>query len=366
MRLKKLSSSWDGLVNDLNKTEIPHYALSKKLPADSYFTSKNTAEKCLSIFLQKMKEEKVNIEDYTFIEPSTGDGCFFDLLPIDKRIGVDIIDRRDDVITADFLTWKPESLQSKYLTVGNPPFGVRGALALAFVNRSLLFSEYVGFILPMSFHSNGKGTNMKRVLNGHLIHSQILEGETFFSPDNNKEIKVNTLFQVWKRGAGKGIFLDYDISEYVDIYTVCSSHDRLCGLDKIDMGERKKLVKSLRKIFEEAKLPKEEIDKKMKMVEEEPREKRCYDFYVSGGYFGNTLSTVYKFEDLNYGSGYGVIIKKNKTDIMSLIKDVEWNNYSSLATNNCKHIRTHLIEECLFNFGFGKVKQSKNLEKFFI
>ena len=322
MRLKKLSSAWDGLVNDLNKTEIPHYALSKKLPADSYFTSKNTAEKCLSIFLQKMKEEKVNIEDYTFIEPSTGDGCFFDLLPIDKRIGVDIIDRRDDVITADFLTWKPESLQSKYLTVGNPPFGVRGALALAFTNRSLLFSEYIGFILPMSFHSNGKGTNMKRVLNGHLIHSQILEGETFFSPDNNKEIKVNTLFQVWKRGAGKGIFLDYDISEYVDIYTVCSSPDRLCGLDKIGI----------------------------------------YDFYVSGGYFGNTLSTVYKFEDLNYGSGYGVIIKKNKTDIMSLIKDVEWNNYSSLATNSCKHIRMHLIEECLF----GKEKQSKDLEKFFI
>ena len=289
-----MSSAWSGLVNDLNKTEIPHYALNKKLPADSYFTSKSTAEKCLSIFFQKLKEEEVNIDDYIFIEPSTGDGCFFDLLPIDKRIGVDIIDRRDDVITADFLTWKPESLQSKYLTVGNPPFGVRGALALAFVNRSLLFSEYVGFILPMSFHSNGKGTNMKRVLNGHLIHSQILEGETFFSPDNNKEIKVNTLFQVWKRGAGRGIFVDYDVSEYVDIYT------------------------------------------------------------------GNTLSTVFKFEELNYGSGYGVIIKNNKTDIMSLIKDVEWNDYSSLATNSCKHIRMHLIEECLFNLGFGKIKQPKD------
>ena len=323
--MKKLSSAWAGLVNDLNKTEIPHYALSKKLPADSYFTSKSTAEKCLSIFFQKLKEEKVNIDNYIFIEPSTGDGCFFDLLPIDKRIGVDIIDRRDDIITADFLTWKPPPIQNKYLTVGNPPFGVRGALALAFINRSLLFSEYVAFILPMSFHSNGKGTNMKRVLNGHLIHSQILEGETFFSPDNNKEIKVNTLFQVWKRGDGKGIFLDYDISEYVDIYTVCSEPSRLCGLDKIGI----------------------------------------YDFYVSSSFFGNTLHTVYKFEDVKYGTGYGVIIKKNKKNIMSLIKDINWHNYSSLATNRCKHIRKYHIEKCLFNLGFGKEKQSKTLEKFY-
>ena len=64
--------------------------------------------------------------------------------------------------------------------VGNPPFGVRGAIALAFINRSLLFAEYVAFILPMSFHSNGKGSNMKRVQNGHLIHSEILENESFF------------------------------------------------------------------------------------------------------------------------------------------------------------------------------------------
>jgi hypothetical protein len=171
----------------------------------------------------------------------------------------------------------------------------------------------------MSFHSNGKGSNMKRVANGHLIYSKILEKESFFSPDVNKEIKVNTLFQIWKRGDGEGIFPDLDVSEYLDIFTVCSSPDRLCGLEKIG----------------------------------------TYDFYVSSSYFGNSLKTVYDFKDVKYGSGYGMIIKKDKEKIMEKIKNIEWNNYASLATNSCKHIRKYSIETCLYELGYGKKVQKK-------
>lgn len=326
MRRLILSSAWSGLVNNLGVTELPHYALSKTLPADSYFTSQDTAQKCLSIFLDKLGEENVDIDDYTFIEPGAGDGSFFDLLSKHKRIGIDIIDRRDDIITADYLTWAPNG-ESKYLTVGNPPFGVRGAVALAFVNRSLLFSEYVGFILPMSFHSNGKGTNMKRVSDGHLIHSQILEGESYFSPDSQKTIKVNTLFQIWKRGIGPSIFPEYDVSEYADIFTVCDEPSRRCGMDKVKAG--------------------------------------MFDFYVSGGFFGNTLKAVYKFDDLNYLGGYATIIKKDKERILASIKDIEWNDYASLATNSCKHIRTYHIQKCLFDLGYGVEVKFKTLEPHF-
>ena len=49
-RLKKLSSKWDGLVNNLNKTEIPEYAINKSLPSDSYFTSDKTAKKMFFYF----------------------------------------------------------------------------------------------------------------------------------------------------------------------------------------------------------------------------------------------------------------------------------------------------------------------------
>lgn len=309
-----MSSAWDGLRNDKEITELPHYAINKHLPADSYFTSGETAKKCVDIVM-----EQLETEGYTFLEPSAGSGAFYDLLPQDCRVGVELFNRRPEFIQQDFLNWYPADDDKKYIVIGNPPFGVRGAYALAFVNRSLLFADYVAFILPMSFHSNGKGSNMKRVANGHLIYSKILEKESFFSPDVNKEIKVNTLFQIWKRGDGEGIFPDLDVSEYLDIFTVCSSPDRLCGLEKIG----------------------------------------TYDFYVSSSYFGNSLKTVYDFKDVKYGSGYGMIIKKDKEKIMEKIKNIEWNNYASLATNSCKHIRKYSIETCLYELGYGKKVQKK-------
>ena len=304
-----MSSAWDGLINDKTKTELPHYAVSKKLPADSYFTSSDTAQRCMSIVKKVFPDE-----EYSYVEPAAGEGAFYDLFPSDRRIGIEIHDRkREEFLQTDFLTWYPDQ-ENKYVVIGNPPFGVRGAIALAFVNRSLLFAEYVAFILPMSFHSNGKGSNMKRVQNGHLIHSEILENESFFSPDTNKYIKINSLFQVWKKGVGKSLFPTIDVSEFADIYTTCSAPDRLCGLDKIGV----------------------------------------YDFYVSSTFFGNSLQTVYSFDDVKYGSGYGIIIKKCKNKIMKQIKNVEWNNYASLATNSCKHIRKHSIEKCLYDLGFGQ------------
>ena len=80
-RLKKLSSKWDGLVNNLNKTEIPEYAINKSLPSDSYFTSDKTAKKCFSIFIDTLSKENIDIEDYIFIEPSAGGGVFYNLMP---------------------------------------------------------------------------------------------------------------------------------------------------------------------------------------------------------------------------------------------------------------------------------------------
>ena len=81
-----------------------------------------------------------------------------------------------------------------------------------------------------------------------------------------------------------------------------------------------------------------------------------YDFYVSSSFFGDTMSTVYRFEDIKYGSGYGVIIKDKKSEILSMMNNVNWNNYAYLATNQCKHVRKYSIEKCLYELGFGAIK----------
>jgi len=311
--LVKPYKDWTKLKNTRFFTEIPSYAINKSIPEDSFFTVKDVAKKCYSVLEKKIVEEKIKKEKYIFLEPSAGDGCFFDLLPKNKRIAIDINPRKKTIQKADFLTWYPTN-NKKYIVIGNPPFGVRGALALAFIKRALLFADYVAFILPMSFYTNGKGSNMNRVYNGHLIYNKPLKKNSFYLPDNNKKVNVATVFQIWKKGKNKDVFINYDVSEYVEIYTVCSSPTRLCGMDKLDQ----------------------------------------YDCYLASTFYKNT-HVVYSFEEVKYGSGYGLIIKKEKEKILKILSNANWGDYSSVATNNCNHLRMHSIKKLLYDNNIGKI-----------
>lgn len=305
-------SAWMGLKNNRRITELPHYAINKSVPEDSFYTNKDTAKHCYNTFLQIADKHKLNLNNYTFIEPSAGDGCFFDLLPQNRRIGLDIQSSRSDIIKADFLQWYPPS--GNYIVIGNPPFGHRGAYALAFVNRAFLFAELVVFILPMSFYSNGKGTNMKRVRNAQLLHSESLKHESFRQPGNGEPVSVKTVFQVWQKGDGTAVFSDYDVSEFVDIYTVCSAPTRRCGMDKLN----------------------------------------AYDCYIASTFYRD-IHIVKTFDQVNYGSGYGIIIKRKRREVRKALENADWLKYCSDATNHCKHIRMHSIRQCLGESGFGKV-----------
>ena len=96
-------------------------------------------------------------------------------------------------------------------------------------------------------------------------------------------------------------------------YTVCSSPDRLCGLDKIGK----------------------------------------YDCYISSTFYKDDIGIVNTFEDVKYGSGYGLIIKKDKRKIKQALKNANWSLHSSKATNHCNHIRMYSIRKCLGESGFG-------------
>ncbi len=307
-----MSSAWAGLQNNIGITEIPHYAINKTIPEDTFFTEKKVAYSCFNKFKDICKKNKIKLKDYYFIEPSVGDGCFYDLLPKNKKIGIDIKTRKDYFLKTDFLKWYPAK-EKKYIVIGNPPFGVRGALALAFIKRAFLFADIVAFILPMSFYSNGKGSNMKRVENAFLLHNEKLNSNSFYLPNTNKNIGVNTVFQIWKKGKKKNVFTDYDVSDFVDIFTVCSSPARLCGLHRIGK----------------------------------------YDCYIASSFYKDKIKIVKTFEEVNYGSGYGIIIKKEKGKIKKILENTDWVKYCSDATNHCKHIRMFHIRKCLFNNGIG-------------
>ena len=42
--------------------------------------------------------------------------------------------------------------KGKYIVIGNPPFGLRGNLALRFMNHSYDFADVIAFILPRIYN----------------------------------------------------------------------------------------------------------------------------------------------------------------------------------------------------------------------
>jgi len=166
--------------------------INEKNILDQYFTKKHIAEKLFKktkSIISKYEE----IGKYTWLEPSVGEGCFYDLLPAKKKIGIDIDPKRKEVIKSDYLKYK---LPNKPLIViGNPPFGHRGVIALEFINHSKE-ADFVCFILPMFFDSKGKGSIRYRVKGFDLIYSEQLSESAFYTPNSNGDININCVFQI--------------------------------------------------------------------------------------------------------------------------------------------------------------------------
>ncbi len=268
---------------------------------DQFFTPKDLAKKCWETF---NREIKISTKDYTFIEPSAGDGSFLHILP-KGSIGLDIEPRSTGIQKQDYLTWKPSDTARKYIVFGNPPFGLRGHLALNFINHSHSFADYVCFILPQLFESDGKGSPRKRVKGYNLIYSEGLSA-MFYSPEN-QEVKVNGVFQIWSKHSSN--------SEYT-IKT--NSEDKMKVYSLSDGGT----ISSTRN--------KDMIGK-------------C-DIYLPSTCFGKENMKIYKqFEDLPGKKGYGIVFFSEKKEMIRKAENVNWSSISFLSTNSAYNLRTSII-----------------------
>ena len=133
--LKKIPKSYTFELLKLANIDIDYSKFCYK-EKDQFFTPKKTAEYCYLKFIEVIKEYGDSEINYMFIEPSAGNGVFLKLLPNDRRIGFDIDPKFKEIKTQDYLDWKPTEDKQKYIIIGNPPFGLRGQLALKFINHS--------------------------------------------------------------------------------------------------------------------------------------------------------------------------------------------------------------------------------------
>jgi hypothetical protein len=301
----------------LKLAKIPiDYSKYTSKQKDQFFTQVETARKCFEIFKSKIQDYGDHIDNYTYIEPSAGDGSFLKVLlqglqglqgPLEKIIALDIEPRHPTIQQADYLEWMPPSneVPVKYVVFGNPPFGLRGHLALKFINHSAHFADYVCFILPQLFESDGKGVPRKRVKGFHLLHSQKLDA-TFYEPDG-KEIKINTIFQIWSKNH---INDEYDIQDFTNenmrVYSMSDGGTVATTRNKNMIG-------------------------------------KC-DVYLPSTCFGKENVKCYTdFEDLPGRKGYGVVFHKDKTNMLQQCMNIKWEEIAFLSTNSAYNLRSSQI-----------------------
>lgn len=163
--------------------------MKREVLREDYFTPIDLAERCVSLVDAAYDLSKFGL----IIEPSAGSGAFFNLLPRETRMGIDIAPRHPELIERDFLEWRPPTASGRVLAIGNPPFGQRAAIAVQFIRHACTFSDVVAFILPRSFK---KYTFQDRVpLDFHLVDS--FDCEKFLRPDG-EAVTVKAVFQVWE------------------------------------------------------------------------------------------------------------------------------------------------------------------------
>ena len=161
----------------------------------------------------------VAVEALFFIEPSAGTGAFYNLLPPQRRLGMDIEPKCEGVIAQDFfkvsggygnplLQTAPRDMSgygdarlqtapNETAIIGNPPFGKRGKLAIAFFNHAAYLADTVAFIVPVNFR---KWTVHKQLDSSMRFISKLALPREAFQLGNGKPYAVNTEFQIWTRG----------------------------------------------------------------------------------------------------------------------------------------------------------------------
>lgn len=164
--------------------------MKRRVETERYFTPADLARRCLALVTDRFGLGTFDL----VVEPSAGEGAFFDLLPPATRLGIDVDPQHPGLLEADFLGWRPDAPSGRVLTVGNPPFGQRAALAVDFLDHACSFSDVVAFILPRSFNKYTFQDRVRRDF--HLVDS--FDCHEFVGPDGAPR-QVRAVFQVWER-----------------------------------------------------------------------------------------------------------------------------------------------------------------------
>jgi hypothetical protein len=166
--------------------------MSKAKELDQFYTKPSIAEYCVEVL-----SKYYPFEAFTHIvEPAAGTGAFYNLLPQEKRIGLDI-DPKIDVEQSDFLNeYKyPYEDKGRVLVLTNPPYGTNSTTAVAFFKKAASFADVIGYLIPIQWKRYSLQNRLPKDWN--LIYTEDLPKDSFIF--NEQSYGVSTCFQIWTK-----------------------------------------------------------------------------------------------------------------------------------------------------------------------
>jgi hypothetical protein len=157
---------------------------------DKFYTVPSYAKKCIDKVWELYDQPSFDL----IVEPSAGNGSFFNQLVCDKKIGLDISPDGKNITKMDFFDYTPHSREQNVLVIGNPPFGKISSVAIKFFNHSAEWANVIAFIIPRTFRKPSVQNKLNSLF--HLIYDEDVPTKPCcFSP----RMTVKCCFQIWER-----------------------------------------------------------------------------------------------------------------------------------------------------------------------
>jgi len=158
---------------------------------DQFYTVPEISAHCISIVGEKYKWDDWRL----IVEPSAGNGSFFNQIPSIKKLGLDKSPACEHILKMDFFEYRQTTSHlGKVLVIGNPPFGTGSSLATRFFNHASQFADVIAFIIPRTFRRISVQNRLD--LSFHLVHdTEIPIKPCSFEP----AMMVKCCFQIWEK-----------------------------------------------------------------------------------------------------------------------------------------------------------------------
>lgn len=182
---------------------------------DQFYTARPVAKSCLAFLQDTIPSTATDL----YLEPSAGDGAFFELMPPGARVGVDLEPKHPEVARQNFLEeFNPKSGSFRWITLGNPPFGKNSSLAVQFFNKAAAFSEVIAFVVPLTFRKQSLQKRLNR--NFELVAELTLPPCAFVF--EGEPYSVPCCFQVWQKVSSSRVHVETPLV-HVDFDFCCAA-----------------------------------------------------------------------------------------------------------------------------------------------